>query len=263
MASRHLSPDYKDLVKVIAKSSTTTSTKSCASINVQLTIDNKESGIKSLSSDYRPNGKEGFGAITNSSTTSSTKSRAPDHTPASTDDNRKISEMKHPFSVSVKSIPSKVGLPELIEAISVFGKVSAASFVTTSDKFKCCNIEFEVNIASFVPRAQSFVCFTSIYYCKLKYLIGCSLKDAGSSRRAVMVGKVEVGSLVFIVNPIDAVDLVTVRIDNINVRTTDSAVHSICKSAGELVGLTRTSGNRVDAFFNVQNRTCHLDIVKK
>lgn len=77
-----------------------------------------------------------------------------------------------------------------------------------------------------------------------------------------MVGKVEVGSRVFLVNPPDAVDLVAVRINSINARTTASAVHSISKSAGELMGLTRTS-RKCDAFFSVWNHTCHLNIVKK
>lgn len=88
-------------------------------------------------------------------------------------------------------------------------------------------------------------------------------KDGGSCKRAVSAGKVEVGSHTLLVNPLDAVDLVAVRIEHINVRTTDSAVHSICKSAGEFVGLTRRNRTCVDAFFNVRNHTCHQDIVKK
>ncbi|XP_041992775.1 uncharacterized protein LOC121743525 isoform X2 [Salvia splendens] len=224
------SSGHKDLMKAIARSFATPSTKPRVPSNVRMPNDNKEPGSKSLSSDYRPNGEEGVGAVAKSSTTSSTESHAPHNPPTSTDGNKNIFETKYPLSVSVMNIPSEVGLPKLIEAISVFGKVSGASFVTTSENFKCCNIDFE---------------------------------DGDSCKGAVSAGKVEVGSHTFLVNPLDAVDLVAVRIKNIKVRTTDSAVHSICKSAGELVGLTRTDRTCVDAFFNVRNHTCHQDIVKK
>lgn len=69
------------------------------------------------------------------------------HAPKFTVDTRKISEMESPRSVSIKNIPSTVGLSELLEAISVVGRVSGASFVTASNKLRCCNIEFEVNCA--------------------------------------------------------------------------------------------------------------------
>ncbi|KAL1558327.1 hypothetical protein AAHA92_08810 [Salvia divinorum] len=224
------SSGHKDLMKAIARSFATPSTKSRVPSNAWMPTDNKEPGSKSLSSDYRPNWEEGVGAVTKSSTPSSTEPHAPHNVPTSTDGNRNISETKYPLSVSIMNIPSEVGLPNLVEAISVFGKVSGASFVTTSESFKCCNIDFE---------------------------------DTNSCKRAVLAGKVEVGSHIFLVNPLDAVDLVAVRIKNINVRTTDSAVHSICKSAGELAGLTRTHRTCVDAFFNVRNHTCHQDVVKK
>lgn len=78
-----------------------------------------------------------------------------------------------------------------------------------------------------------------------------------------MAGKLEVGSNVYLVNSLGAVELVAVRITNINEKTADSAIHSVCKSVGELVGLTRTSENGVDAFFYVQNDKSHSGIVKK
>lgn len=78
-----------------------------------------------------------------------------------------------------------------------------------------------------------------------------------------MAGKIAVGSQVFPINPLDTVDLVTVRIKNINEKTSDYAIHSICKSVGEFVGLTRTSKDVVDAFFNVRDHTIHLYIVEK
>ncbi|XP_042068073.1 uncharacterized protein LOC121811306 isoform X3 [Salvia splendens] len=223
------SSGHKDLMKAIARSFATPA-KARVPSNVRMPTDNKEPGSKSISSDYRPNGEEGVGAVAKSSTTSSTESHAPHNAPTSTDGNKNISETKYPLSVSIMNIPSEVGLSKLVEAISVFGKVSGASFVTTSENFKCCYIDFE---------------------------------DADQCKRAVSAGKVEVGSHIFLVNPLDAVDLVAVRIKNINLRTTDSAVHSICKAAGELVGLTRTNRTCVDAFFNVRNHTCHLDIIKK
>ncbi|KAH6823876.1 hypothetical protein C2S53_013572 [Perilla frutescens var. hirtella] len=224
------------------KASTTSSTKLCAPLSSDNKPNSKElSGATTndstasstklrapLSSDDRPNSKKLSGATTKASTTSSTKLHAPVHVPTSIDDTREISEIEYPLSISIKNIPSEIDLPELIKAISEFGKVSGASFVTTSNKLKCCHIEFE---------------------------------DAVSSRGAILAGKVEVGSHVFLVNALE--DLVTVRIKNINKDTTDSAIHSICKSAGELVGLARTGNDGVDAFFNVRNYTSHLDIVKR
>ncbi|XP_047966533.1 uncharacterized protein LOC125210933 isoform X2 [Salvia hispanica] len=223
------SSGHKDLMKAIARSFATPA-KARVPSHARMPTDNKEPGSKSISSDYRPNGEEGVGAVAKSSTTSSTESHAPHNAPRSTDGNRNISGTKYPLSVSIMNIPSEVGLSKLVEAISVFGKVSGASFVTTSENFKCCNIDFE---------------------------------DADQCKRAVSAGKVEVGSHIFLVSPLDAVDLVAVRIKNINLWTTDYAVHSICKAAGELVGLTRTNRTCVDAFFNVRNHTCHLDIIKK
>lgn len=71
------------------------------------------------------------------------------------------------------------------------------------------------------------------------------------------------GNRVFPIDHIDAVDLGMIRIKNISDKTSDYDIHSICKSVGELVGLTRTSKDCADAFFNVPNHSTHLDIVKK
>ncbi|KAL8544926.1 hypothetical protein ACS0TY_005220 [Phlomoides rotata] len=150
--------------------------------------------------------------------------------PSSTDDAGKVSDIEGPLSVSIKNVPSAVGLTELVEAISIFGKVSHASFVTASNKIRCCNIEFE---------------------------------DVESSRKAIVTGEVTVGNRVFTIDRLDAVDLVMIRIKNISDKTTDYDIHSICKSVGELVGLTMMSKDCADAFFYVPNHSTHLDIVKK
>ncbi|KAL8470614.1 hypothetical protein ACS0TY_033242 [Phlomoides rotata] len=108
--------------------------------------------------------------------------------PSSTDDAGKVSDIEGPLSVSIKNVPSAVGLTELVEAISIFGKVSHASFVTASNKLRCCNIEFE---------------------------------DVESSRKASVTGEVTVGNRVFTIDRLDAVDLATIRIRNISDKTTD------------------------------------------
>lgn len=261
----------RGLMDALTRNSITSSTKP------RSTVQESRSTDMPPFSDYKPNPMDLFGITTKASTASPTKSRASarvpiytdnkplssstelhssDHVQKPSDDTRKNSETKYSLSVSVKNIPSEVGLPKLIEAISVFGKVSGASFVTTSDKFKCCNIEFEVNLLKFCVFHFDIISHTEVFY-------SLFLKDTDSSRRAALAGKVKVGNRVFSVTFLGAVELVAVRIKNIKETTTDSAVHSICKSTGELVGLTRTSKNSVDAFFNVQNHTCQLDIVKK
>ncbi|GFQ02452.1 hypothetical protein PHJA_002389100 [Phtheirospermum japonicum] len=148
----------------------------------------------------------------------------------STDDYaKKISDIESPRSILVKNIVSKVSLSELVESISVFGKVSGASFVAASNGLRSCNIEFE---------------------------------DVDSSTRAVSAGKIAVGSQEFPVHPLDAVDIVAVRIENVNEETSDYAIHSRCKTVGEFVGLARTSKDVVEAFFNVRHDTNHLNILK-
>ncbi|EYU46791.1 hypothetical protein MIMGU_mgv1a011186mg [Erythranthe guttata] len=182
------------------------------------------------SSDTRPNLKEIVASIGKGSQTSNSKIVGHDHASALADGTKKISNIESPCPVSIKNVPSTVGLSELVESVSVFGKVSGASFLNASNGFRCCNIEFE---------------------------------DVESSQRAILVGKVAVGSQVMPVQPVDAVDVVTIRIKNINKDTTDFAIHSRCKSVGEFVGLSRTSEDAVDAFFNVRDDKIHQNIIKK
>ncbi|KAL8054702.1 hypothetical protein ABFX02_04G009300 [Erythranthe guttata] len=190
----------------------------------------RDLGGAPLSSDTRPNLKEIVASIGKVSQNSNSKIVGRDHASALADDTKKTSNIESPRPVSVKNVPSTVGLSELVESVSVFGKVSGASFVNASNGLRCCNIEFE---------------------------------DVESSQRAILVGKVAVGSQVMPVQPVDAVDVVTIRIKNINKDTTDFAIHSRCKSVGEFVGLSRTSKDAVDAFFNVRDDKIHLNILKK
>ncbi|KAK4418075.1 hypothetical protein Salat_2220200 [Sesamum alatum] len=189
----------------------------------------RELAGRSPSSVTRPRIKDIVANI-RASPTSNSKLGGHSHASTVTDDTKKISDIERPESVSVKNISSGVGLSELVEAMSVFGKVSGASFVTTSNGLRCCKIEFE---------------------------------DVGSSRRAISVGKIAVGSQVFPVHACDAVDVVAIRIENINNETSDYTIHSRCKSVGEFAGLARRSKDVVDAFFNVRNDTIHLDILQR
>ncbi|KAK6135056.1 hypothetical protein DH2020_031203 [Rehmannia glutinosa] len=172
---------------------------------------------KPVSSYTRPSIKEIVSTMVGASPTSNSKPGGHSNASTSADDTKKISDVESPRSVLVKNIISEVGLSELVEAISVFGKVSGASFVVASNGLRSCNIEFE---------------------------------DVDSSRRATLAGKIAVGSQVFPVLPLDAVDIVAFRIENINKETTDYTIHSRCKAAGEFVGLARTSKDVVEALLN-------------
>ncbi|KAI3449415.1 hypothetical protein Pfo_006080 [Paulownia fortunei] len=183
-----------------------------------------------LSSSTRPRIKEIIATMGGASPTSNSKLGGHSHASTFTDDTKKISVIERPRSVLVKNIFYTVGLSELVEAVSVFGNVSGASFVNASNGLRCCNIEFE---------------------------------DVDSSRRAILAGTIAVGSQIFPVHPLDAVDVVAFRIENINKETTDYTIHSRCKSVGEFVGLARTSKDVVEAFFNVRNDTIHLKILQK
>lgn len=55
-------------------------------------------------------------------------------------------------------------------------------------------------------------------------------KSVDSSRQAVLAGKISVGSHEYPVHPLDAVDVLAVRIRNINQNTSDRDIHRICKS---------------------------------
>lgn len=170
-------PNAKELFAAIARASTISSTKSDTHVHAlnakklfgamtqpstssstklhsPSSTDHKDLASSPLSSESNAN--DLLGATSKDSTASSTKLPSSVHAPTSTDDTKKVSEVEYPLSVTIQNIPHKVGLPELIEAISVFGKVSGASFVTKADKYRCCNIEFEVNIASSVPGHKFF-----------------------------------------------------------------------------------------------------------
>ena len=53
--------------------------------------------------------------------------------------------------------------------------------------------------------------------------------------------------------PPDNKEAVSVKITNINLETTDSAIHSMCTSYGSLTGLVRTKEDAVDAFFSIKD----------
>ncbi|KAL3648094.1 hypothetical protein CASFOL_009062 [Castilleja foliolosa] len=156
------------------------------------------------------------------------------HTGASTsstgDDAKKIADVESPRSVIVKNIVPDVGLSVLVESISVYGKVSGASFLAASNGLRSCKIEFE---------------------------------DVDSSTRAISARKIAVGTQEFPVHSLDDVEIVAVRIENINEETTEYAIHSRCKAVGEFVGLARTSNDVVEAFYTVRHDTNHLNIIKK
>ncbi|KAL0459747.1 UNVERIFIED_CONTAM: Transcription factor [Sesamum latifolium] len=178
----------------------------------------------------RPRIKDIVANIGRASTTSNSKLGGHYHSSTVTDETKKVSNIEKPNYVYVKNICSTVGLSELVEAISVFGKVSGASFVTASNGLRCCKIEFE---------------------------------DVDSSRGAISVGKIEVGSQVFPVHACDAVDVVAIRIKNINEETSDCKIHFRCKSVGDFVGLARRSKDVVDAFYSVRNEKIHLDKLQR
>lgn len=102
----------------------------------------KESPRKPLSSDNRSSVNKNLSAV--NGTSSGPKLGGHGHSPTSTDGTSVVSNIEGPLSVSINNVPSTVGLPELVEAISIFGKVSGASFVAASNSRRCCNIEFEV-----------------------------------------------------------------------------------------------------------------------
>ncbi|KAK4406955.1 Transcription factor [Sesamum angolense] len=182
------------------------------------------------SSHTRPRIKDIVANIGGASPTSNSKFGGHSHSFTVTDDTKKVSDIEKPNYVFIKKIRGTVGLSELVEAISVFGKVCGASFVTARNGLGCCKIEFE---------------------------------DVDSSRRAISVGKIEVGSQVFPVHACDAVDVVAIRITNINEETSDYKIHSRCKSVGNFVGLARRSKDVVDAFYNIRNEKIHLDKLQR
>ncbi|XP_011079588.1 uncharacterized protein LOC105163068 [Sesamum indicum] len=190
----------------------------------------REFAGRAPSSDTTPRIKDIVANIGRASPTSTSKLGGHSHSSTVPDDTKKVSDIETPNYVSIKNIGSTVGLSELVEAISVFGKVSGASFVTAPNGVRCCKIEFE---------------------------------DVDSSRRAISVGKIEVGSHVFPVHAFDAVDVAAIRIKNINEETSDYKIHFRCKSVGDFVGLARRGKDVVDAFYIVRNEKIHLDKLQR
>ncbi|XP_073156922.1 uncharacterized protein [Henckelia pumila] len=210
-------------------------------------LDSSRKGLagRSNSSDNRPKSKATVSAVFRASPTSRPMPGENSDASISPDDSSKICDMESAHSIAIKNICSIVGLYELVEAISVFGKVTGALFVNTSSVLRCCHIKFE---------------------------------SADSSRQAILAGKISVGSQEYPVHPLDAVDVLAVRIKNISQNTSDHPlavriknisqntsdhdIHRVCKSLGQLVGLARMSKDSVDAFFNVSDKN-HLNILKR
>ncbi|KAA8549104.1 hypothetical protein F0562_000788 [Nyssa sinensis] len=137
---------------------------------------------------------------------------------------------KHSRSITIENIPSAVDLSQLIEAISVFGKISSASIRTVPNERDCCDVSFE---------------------------------NVESSRRAVSVGVIRVGSFLLLIHPVHVPETVTIRIKNINSETTDPAIHSMCTSIGLLGGLARAKEDVVDAIYRVNDDLDSRSILKK
>ncbi|XP_073066200.1 uncharacterized protein [Primulina eburnea] len=185
---------------------------------------------RSNSSDNRPKSKAAVSAPFKASPTSRPKPGENSDASISPDDSSEISGMESAHSVAIKNICSTVGLDEIVEAISVFGKVTGALFVNASNGLKCCHIKFE---------------------------------SVDSSGQAILAGKISVGSQEFPVHPLDTVDILAVRIKNISQNTSDHDIHRICKSLGEFVGFARVGKDSVDAFFTMRSDRIHLNILKR
>ncbi|KAL3519136.1 hypothetical protein ACH5RR_021725 [Cinchona calisaya] len=120
------------------------------------------------------------------------------------DVNRKSSpKVDTSCSVSVKNIPSTVGLSDLVQAISMFGKVSSACIRSVPDGLDCCDVDFESNTG------------------------------------VVFAGVITVESIHLPIRPLHSSEIVSIRIQGIGKGTTDPTIHSIYKSINELDGLAK------------------------
>ncbi|KAE8722850.1 MYB-like DNA-binding domain protein [Hibiscus syriacus] len=133
-------------------------------------------------------------------------------------------------SVTIKNVPSIINCLELKEAISVFGKVSKASKRSVPNRFDCCDIE---------------------------------LKKAKAREKALSMGYITVKEVSLHIWPLQSSETVIIRITNISLDTTESAIHFTCKSCGLLEGLVRMKENVVDASFSVNCKTDTKTILKK
>lgn len=57
--------------------------------------------------------------------------------------------MDNSCSVSIENIPSTISLADLVQAISVFGKVSSAYIRSVPAGLGCCDVDFEVYVTAF------------------------------------------------------------------------------------------------------------------
>uniref|UniRef100_A0A5B7BG13 RRM domain-containing protein n=1 Tax=Davidia involucrata TaxID=16924 RepID=A0A5B7BG13_DAVIN len=140
------------------------------------------------------------------------------------------SNFKNSRSITIENIPSIVDLSQLIEAISIFGKISSVSMRTVPNEFDCCDVLFE---------------------------------SAESSSRAISKGRITVRRFQLPIRPLHVPETVTIRIKNISSETTDPAIHSMCTSIGSLEGLARAKKDAVDAFYRVKDDLGSQSILKK
>ncbi|KAE8693720.1 hypothetical protein F3Y22_tig00110794pilonHSYRG00133 [Hibiscus syriacus] len=111
-----------------------------------------------------------------------------------------------------------------------FGKVSKASKRSVPNGFDCCDIEF---------------------------------KKAKAREKALSMGHITVKEVSLRIWPLQSSETVIIRITNIGLETTESAIHFTCKSCGLLQGLVRMKEDVVDASFSVNCRTDTETILKK
>ncbi|KAK9281400.1 hypothetical protein L1049_004300 [Liquidambar formosana] len=140
------------------------------------------------------------------------------------------SNCKNSSSITIENIPSVINLPQLKEAISIFGKITNASMRTVPNELDCCDVVFE---------------------------------SVESSSRAVSVGGITVRSFYLPIRPLHVPETVTIRISNISTETDDSEIHFMCKSYCHLDGLVRKKDDVVDALFSVKDNSETQSILNK
>lgn len=132
-------------------------------------------------------------------------------------------------SISVRNVPSKVGLSQLVEAVSVFGELCAASVRHLPGLLSCWDLQFE------------------------------SLE---SCNRAVRAGVLTIGSSRFPIQPSRISMVVTIRIEGISKDASFCKINLICKQVGMIEGLAWVSKDSIDALFAVENDT-ELELILK
>ncbi|KAL8094508.1 hypothetical protein AgCh_036149 [Apium graveolens] len=129
------------------------------------------------------------------------------------------SNIKNSNSICIENVPSAINMPKLLESLSTFGKISSAS------------VE---NVASGLDRYV------------VKY------ENEESSLRAILAGNIAIESFNLPICPLHAPKSVTIRIKDINKDTAYTAVHSICRTIGELVGMVKATENSIDVLFSLK-----------